>query len=198
MRLADSKRPWDFIELAARLRRSCPDARFLLAGEGSRRAELEQLARQSGADNLTFLGFVADMPSFYAACDLLVLPSRSEGCPNYLLEATAMGKAVVASAIAPVVELVRVTENAVLFELGDVNGLSHAVSELLSNPERLRALGERGLSHAEQFSARACAARIAVILRALVAERAAKPGPSPAAARPLARPGSRSEGAAAE
>ena len=198
MRLADSKRPWDFIELAARLRSSHPDAHFLLAGEGSRRAELEQLARQSGADNLTFLGFVSDMPSFYAACDLLVLPSRSEGCPNYLLEATAMGKAVVASAIAPVVELVRVTENAVLFELGDVDGLCHAVSELLANPERLRVLAERGLSHAEQFSARACAARLAVILRALVAERAAKPGPSRAAARPLARPGSRSERAAAE
>jgi glycosyltransferase involved in cell wall biosynthesis len=198
MRLADSKRPWDFIELAARLRSSCPDVRFLLAGEGSRRAELERLAQQSGASNLSFLGFVSDMPSFYAACDLLVLPSRSEGCPNYLLEAVAMGKPVVASAIAPVMELVKVTENAVLFELGDVDALTRAVLELLSKPERLRRLGRRGLQHAEQFSARTCAERIARLLHALVAEHAVNSDPSRAAAPQLRPAASRSERAAAE
>jgi glycosyltransferase involved in cell wall biosynthesis len=198
MRLADSKRPWDFIELAARLRSACPGVRLLLAGEGSRRAELEQLARRLGADNLSFLGFVPDMPSFYAACDLLVLPSRSEGCPNYLLEAVAMGKPVVASAIAPIIELVQVTENALLFELGDVNGLTAAVQELLAQPERLRALSQSALAHADQFSARTCAARIAAILRALVAEHAAKPGRSRAAGPPPRPPAFRSERAVAE
>jgi glycosyltransferase involved in cell wall biosynthesis len=151
-----------------------------------------------GADNLSFLGFVPDMPSFYAACDLLVLPSRSEGCPNYLLEAVAMGKPVVASAIAPIIELVQVTENALLFELGDVNGLTAAVQELLAQPERLRALSQSALAHADQFSARTCAARIAAILRALVAEHAAKPGRSRAAGPPPRPPAFRSERAAAE
>jgi len=196
MRLADSKRPGDFVLLAARLKRQYPGVRFLLAGEGSRRAELEQLARESGADNLTFLGFVSDMPSFYAACDVLVLPSRSEGCPNYLLEAAAMGKPVVAAAIAPVIELLRATENGFLFELGDVVGLTQAVSQLLSNAECRQTLGQRALQHIDQFSARSSAATLASILQTLVAEHAARPGRSRAP--DLSPPRSASEKAAAE
>jgi glycosyltransferase involved in cell wall biosynthesis len=175
MRLAESKRPRDVIAVAARLQESHPDVHFLIAGEGSQRAALEQYARESGARNLSLLGFVSDMPSFYAACDLLVLPSRSEGCPNYLLEAAAMGKPVVAAAIPPVVELVRATDNAVLFDLGDVPGFARAVSELLSAPQRLLALGANGLRNIQQFSAAASAERIAAIATALVAARAAKP-----------------------
>ena len=175
MRLAESKRPRDVIAIAARLRESHPDVHFLIAGEGSQRAALEQYARESGARNLSLLGFVSDMPSFYAACDLLVLPSRSEGCPNYLLEAAAMGKPVVAVAIPPVVELVRSIENALLFDLGDVPGFARAVSELLSAPQRRLALGANGLRNIQQFSAAASAARIAAIATALVAARAVKP-----------------------
>jgi glycosyltransferase involved in cell wall biosynthesis len=178
MRLAESKRPRDVIAVAARLCAAHPDVHFLIAGEGSQRAALEQHARESGARNLSLLGFVSDMPSFYAACDLLVLPSRSEGCPNYLLEATAMGKPVVAAAIPPVVELVRATENALLFDLGDVPGFARALSELLSAPQRLLALGASGLRNIQQFSAEASAARIAAIATALVAAHAAKPGRS--------------------
>jgi glycosyltransferase involved in cell wall biosynthesis len=178
MRLADSKRPQDFVALAARLKSEHPKARFLLAGEGSRRAQLEQMAEQMGASNLSFLGFVADMPSFYAACDLLVLPSRSEGCPNFMLESVAMGKAMVAADIAPVVELVETTEHAVLYRLGNVTELVAAVRGLLSDPERRSALAGQALSRAHQFTARASAAKIAGILERLVAEYSGKPVPS--------------------
>jgi len=198
MRLADSKRPEDFVELAARLSRQNPTVKFLLAGEGSRRAQLEQLARQSGADNLAFLGFVADMPSFYAACDLLVLPSSSEGCPNYLLEAAAMGKPVVAAAIAPVIELLRATENGFLFELGDVVSLTQAVSQLLENAEWRRTLGDRALANIEQFSASASASTLAGILQTLVAEHAARPGRSRAPGQSPPRSESRPAKVAAE
>ncbi|HKO93942.1 MAG TPA: glycosyltransferase [Polyangiaceae bacterium] len=198
MRLADAKRPEDFVALAERLRASYPGVRFLLAGEGSRRAALQQFARESGLNNLEFLGFVSDMPSFYAACDVLVLPSRSEGCPNYLLEAAAMGKPVVAAAIAPVIELLRVTEHGLLFELGDVAGLTQAVSQLLSNADGRCTLGERALRNIDQFSASASAATLADILRALVAEHAARRGPSRAPRLPSSRSGSGLAKAAAE
>jgi len=189
MRLADSKRPEDFVALAAALRQRRPDVRFLLAGEGSRRADLEQVARRMGADNLAFLGFVSDMPSFHAACDLLVLPSRSEGCSNFMLEAAAMGKPTVAAAIPPVIELARATESSVLFELGDVRGLVSTVAQLLASPERLEALGARGAAQAGRFTARACAARISAILRALVHEHRARRDPGRAASSRLHRPG---------
>lgn len=178
MRLADSKRPQDFVALAASLKSQHPKARFLLAGEGSRRTQLEQMAREMGASNLSFLGFVADMPSFYAACDVLVLPSRSEGCPNFMLESVAMGKAMAAADIAPVAELVRATEHAVLYRLGDVTELVAAVRGLLADPAQRGALAGRALSHAHQFTARASAAKIAGILERLVAEYSGKPVPS--------------------
>lgn len=178
MRLADSKRPQDFVALAASLKSQYPKARFLLAGEGSRRAQLEQMAREMGASNLSFLGFVADMPSFYAACDLLVLPSRSEGCPNFMLESVAMGKAMVAADIAPIAELVRTTEHALLYPLGDVTELAAAVHGLLSEPEQRTALAARALSHAHQFTARASAAKIAGLLQRLVAEYSGRAVPS--------------------
>ena len=198
VRLADSKRPQDFVALAARLRSRFPMVRFLLAGEGSRRSELEQMARELGADNLRLLGFVADMPSFYAACDLLVLPSRSEGCPNFMLESLAMGKPMVAANIASVAELVRTTEHAVLFGLGNVTELVDAVSALLQDSARLQALASRAAAHADRFTARASAARIAAILRALVAERSAKLAPAPARSRRPDRSRPRDEKAAAQ
>ena len=118
------------------------------------------------------------MPSFYAACDVLVLPSRSEGCPNFMLESVAMGKAMVAADIEPIVELVRTTEHAGLYRLGNVTELVAAVRGLLSEQEQRRELAERALSHAHQFTARASAAKIAGILERLVAEYSGKPVPS--------------------
>lgn len=172
MRLAASKRPSDFIELAARLKHVHPHVHFLLAGEGSQRAAFERMARERGADNARLLGFVSDMPSFYAACDLLVLPSRSEGCSNFMLEALAMGKPMVAADIPPVVELARASRNVVTFELGNVAELARAVSGLLAHPSRLAELGAQARLSAGRFTARASAAQIAALLKGLVAERA--------------------------
>jgi glycosyltransferase involved in cell wall biosynthesis len=179
-RLTGSKRPQDFIALAAVMKNRHPDAHFILAGDGSRRLEYETMAQDLGADNLSFLGFVSDMPSFYAACDALVLPSRFEGCPNFMLEAMAMGKPVVAADIAPVTEIVRAHDAAMLFKLGDVADLASRISSLLAEPELRVSLGNRGLACATEFTARACAAKIARTLRTLVAERAERRGRAPA------------------
>ena len=69
-----------------------------------------------------------------AACDALVLPSRFEGCPNFMLEAMAMGKPVFAADIAPITEIVRAHDAAMLFRLGDVADLASRVSTLLAEP----------------------------------------------------------------
>jgi glycosyltransferase involved in cell wall biosynthesis len=182
-RLTASKRPQDFIALAAMMKKRHPDTRFILAGDGSRRAEYERMASDLGADNLSFLGFVSDMPSFYAACDALVLPSRFEGCPNFMLEAMAMGKPVVAADIPPVTEIVRAHDAALLFKLGDVAELASRASTLLLDPNERVALGSRGLLCATEFTARASAAKIARSLRTLVAERAERRGRAPAVTR---------------
>tara|TARA_Y100001956_G_scaffold82678_2_gene104701 strand:+ start:1266 stop:2357 length:1092 start_codon:yes stop_codon:yes gene_type:complete len=69
-----------------------PYVHLVIAGNGSRRAQLETQANALGvANRVTFLGLVEDMPRFYQSLDLFCLPSRSEGFPLSTLEAQACG-----------------------------------------------------------------------------------------------------------
>jgi glycosyltransferase involved in cell wall biosynthesis len=194
MRLATSKRPQDFVRLAARLRDSHPQTRFLLAGEGACRPELEQLARQLSAHNLSFLGFVSDMQSFYRACDVLVLPSSSEGSPNFVLEAMAMQKPLVLATIPPLLELVG-ARNAAWFALGNVDQLTRSVSQALSSGELRRNLAERALPRVAKYGLNECAASLARMLRGVVA---ARRGPNRARAVTPQRPAAPADEKAAE
>jgi len=189
-RLATTKRPEDVIRLAAALRESHPDARVLIAGEGSRRPGYERLAREAGADNLTFLGYVADMPSFYAACDIVVLPSKTEGSSNMLLEAMACGVPVVASDIPPLREQLEPGVTALLYPLGNVGELTRAVRKLMAQPELRRKLSERGREVASRSTTSASAERLAQMLKRLVAETRAKRARGGAAGQRATRPGS--------
>ena len=187
-RLATTKRPEDMIELARSLRESHPGARVLIAGEGSRRPSYERLARKVGADNVTVLGYVSDMPSFYAACDVVVLPSKTEGSSNMLLEAMACGRPVVASDIAPLREQLEPELTGLLYPLGNVPELTRAVRRLLADPELRQRLAARGQAVAERSTARASAERLSRILRRLVAETRATPARERALVLPTGRP----------
>lgn len=72
----------------------------LIVGDGRERHALEVLARELGLGaHVSFLGARSDVDAVYRAIDLLVIPSRSEGLPNVLLEALAHNRAVVATAV---------------------------------------------------------------------------------------------------
>lgn len=169
VRLAASKRPQDFIRLARKMKESHGDVAFLLAGEGSVRPTYEAFARDIGATNIDFLGYVADMPSFYAACDIVVLPSRAEGCPNFLLESMAMQRAVVASDTPGVLEIVRDGEHGVIYPIGDVDALASLVTNLVQDDAARVALAMRGYEKVRNLTASACAKTIASLVRNLVA-----------------------------
>ena len=85
------------IEAIAALRQELPDLRYMIAGDGQERARLEELAGARGvANRVTFLGEVDDaqLPGLYAACDIFVMPNRSdahdvEGFGIVFLEAAA-------------------------------------------------------------------------------------------------------------
>lgn len=169
-RLARGKRPRDFVELAARLRDEFPDVRFVLGGEGSMRRELEAYAKRLGADNLVFAGFITDMPSFYASCDVLALPSETEGCPNFVLEAMAMGKPLVAADVAPVLELVERGKNGLVYPVGNIAALAEQTALLLRDGELRATLGQNARLRALEFTAERNAARIAASLKLLSRE----------------------------
>ncbi len=82
------------------------------------------------------------LPPFYNLLDLLVLPSLRDGLPNTLLEGMACERAVIATNVGGMPEVVRHNENGLLIPPGDVDALAQAITELLAAPpERRAALG---------------------------------------------------------
>src|SRR4030095_3717200 len=84
----------------------CPDVVFLLVGHGPSQADLQQFAERLKLGNrVVFLGHRSDMQRIYAALNLLVLCSDTEGMPNVVLEAFAYGRPVVATRVGGVPEV---------------------------------------------------------------------------------------------
>jgi glycogen(starch) synthase len=166
-RLAPQKRPEDVIRAAAMLAPTHPEAAFVIAGEGSRRPEYEALAQSLGVgDAVRFVGYVPDMRSFYESVDIVVLPSRSEGCPNVVLESMAMRRALVVSDSPGSREVVTNGVTGLVFPIGDVDALAAGLRSLLDDPALRAALARRGYEKAvHSFDARASAARLAGVLR---------------------------------
>ncbi|MES2124543.1 MAG: glycosyltransferase [Gemmatimonadota bacterium] len=110
---------------------------LLLVGDGEERAALEARARALGID-VRFAGTVphAELATWYRAADLMVLPSRSEGIPNVLLEGLACGTPFVASDVGGVAELVQPGSQAVAS--GETGPLADAVIAALDRPPMMR------------------------------------------------------------
>lgn len=83
-----------------------PDVDVLIAGDGPERTRLERRASMLGASRVRFLGPVRDPRPIYAAADLLLLPSLSEGMPAVIIEAGLVGTPSLATAVGAVPEMI--------------------------------------------------------------------------------------------
>jgi glycosyltransferase involved in cell wall biosynthesis len=135
-RLSQEKAHIDLIQAFTLLRKKGRQARLILVGDGPERSKLEQAA----GPGVLFTGQVHDTPSYYAATDVLVLPSLTEGSPNVLLEAMAAGVPVVATDVGGIPEIVRHRESALLVSPQRPDLLAQAIEEMLSSPELRRSL----------------------------------------------------------
>jgi glycosyltransferase involved in cell wall biosynthesis len=169
-RLSPQKRPQDFLQMAARIAERRRDVRFLMAGDGSRRAVYEGIAAKLRlGDRLQFLGQVRDMRSFLGSCDMLVLPSRSEGSPNVVLEAMAMKVPVVASDTPATREVITHLRDGFLFPVGDVDQLTDTVETALQAPHLRATVTARAFRKAQgPLSAATSAATLAGIIENLI------------------------------
>ena len=105
-RLAHQKGLDLFLEAAVGIGRQRPDCRFVIAGSGPLRPALERQVDLSGLrDRVHLVGYRSDVARLMLACDVVVLPSRSEGMPLVLLEALAMARPVVAARVGGVPEV---------------------------------------------------------------------------------------------
>lgn len=89
-RLEEVKNHQFAIKMFRHYQKKNPRAKLVLAGQGSLREQLEQLAEQEGmSENVRFLGLVEDTAGLYSALDVLIMPSLYEGLPVSLIEAQA-------------------------------------------------------------------------------------------------------------
>jgi glycosyltransferase involved in cell wall biosynthesis len=137
----------DLVEALARLRATGLDATLRVVGREERRgdaASLRALAQFRGVSSALDLAGLVDrerMPDEYERADVVVLPSRREGLPMALLEAMAFGRAVVATRVGGVPDLVEDGVTGVLVAPGDVDGLTAALQELAADPDRRTRMG---------------------------------------------------------
>jgi glycosyltransferase involved in cell wall biosynthesis len=149
----------------AAVARQFPDWRLRILGEGAERASLESLVRDLGlAERVELPGAVRDVRAEMSACEVFVLPSRSEGYPNALLEAMALGRAVLASDCpwGPGA-LIRHGENGLLAQgRGDaamVASLARELAALLADPDLRHGLGRAAVTVRERHCLEAVAGR---------------------------------------
>ncbi len=160
-RLSYEKGVDTLIDAAAVLHRTHSAARFVVVGDGPDRRELEGRIRARGLDGIVrLMGFTDDVWPYLNACDVVAVPSKSEGMPNALLEAMAAGKPIVATTVGGIPEAIAHRENGLLVRPESPSELAAAIGELLDDAtfaERLGSSARRTVE--ERFHVRDIAVR---------------------------------------
>lgn len=135
-RLSPEKGVDVFIRALHIVKQSCPGVHGLIVGEGQERAALMDLVSQLGlAKNVFFAGFTDTPGDYMIEADIIVLPSRSEGIPNVALEAMALGKAIVATAVGGTPEVVEQEQSGLLVPSEQPEAMAQAILQLCTNEE---------------------------------------------------------------
>ena len=126
--------------------RNEPEAVFLWVGDGVGRAALQQEVAEAGVRaKVRMAGFREDVPACLAAMDVVVLPSiKSDGVPQAILQALAMRKPAVASAVGGIPEVIQHQRTGMLVPPNDPEALAHAVEQMLRHPEAAAAWAQAG------------------------------------------------------
>jgi glycosyltransferase involved in cell wall biosynthesis len=152
----------------ARVEKTNPTARLILAGDGPDRPALTRLAQSLGLQRVMFLGWRTDAANVLADIDLLAIPSRWEGFGLVALEAMALGKPVAASRVSALPEIVAPGETGLLLAPGDVEAWAAGLAEILSDPKRAIGMGRAGQDRVrKEFPAERMASRTAELYHSL-------------------------------
>ena len=134
-----------FLQALALARARFPQLVGILVGDGQDRQALEAEGAALGLSGaIHFTGHVKDVADYYRAMDLVVMPSLSEGMPNVALEAMLFGKALVATRVGGVPEVVVDGVTGLIVEPRDSDQLASAMCSLLESRALLDSHGQAG------------------------------------------------------
>lgn len=159
------------IESFSRFLNNYPEAnaKLVIIGDGPMKCILKDSVKKHNISaDVFFFGFIPDAYRFLEAIDIFVLPSLSEGSPFSLIEAMAAGKAIIASDISGIREIVRNGEEAILIDPYSVEELKQAISLLYNNPNLRAKLGQSAKEKAKLYDVDRVYGRILKLYEELV------------------------------
>jgi len=144
--LKPQKNPVDFVELARKVNEDRDKkVYFVLVGDGVLRPDVEERISLYGLEPFIRLaGWQDDVRPFLAAADVVTLTSLWEGLPITIIEAFAMKKCMVATAINGNREVIIHGENGYLYEPRDIETASCYLCALLNDPQKREKMGKMG------------------------------------------------------
>jgi glycosyltransferase involved in cell wall biosynthesis len=148
-RLAEQKGQRTLLEAAPLVLERHPEARFVIAGEGELRAELEALAAPLG-DRAVLLGARDDVPDLLASFAVFAFPSRFEGLCLAVIEAQAAGVPVVATPVGGIRETVIDGETGWLVPVDDPRALADRIAWVLDHPHEASRVAADAASRARE------------------------------------------------
>ena len=152
-RLLGDKGVREYAEAARRIRLQHPEVFFHLVGwldENPDAISQQELDGWFEDGTLVFHGRLADVRPVVAGCSVYVLPSYREGTPRTVLEAMAMGRAIITTDAPGCRETVVHGENGFLVPVRSVDGLVAAMQRFLEDPTLVEKMGRRSRAIAEE------------------------------------------------
>jgi glycosyltransferase involved in cell wall biosynthesis len=157
------------------------DATLMIVGDGELGPELRERAAAFG-DRVRFLGWRRDLPTVYAAIDVLALTSRNEGTPLAAIEAGAARRPVVATRVGGTSTVVLHDRTGYLVPAGDAAAVARSIRALLDDPDRRRRYGEAARTHVRsRFARERLTDDLDALYHELLARKLLVAGPVPAA-----------------
>lgn len=142
-RLSPEKGQDVFLRALARLRGK--NLAAILLGEGPEESNLRGLARELDLeDRVHFAGYQADVARYYRLVDLVVLPSRSEGLPNVVLEALTCSLPVIATGVGGVREIIEQGQGGLIVHSESPIELADAIDRVVGDPTLAAAIARAG------------------------------------------------------
>jgi len=170
-RVAHEKNIGFLLTVLDQLRATHPDVLMMICGEGPAKSDLEQQVNRLGlTNNVAFVGYLdreTELLDCYRAADVFTFASRTETQGLVLLEAMALGVAVVSTAVMGTIDILSPNRGALVAE-ENVDDFSSKISRLLKDKELRLAIGEDGRDYAKTWSAPATARRVVDIYQGVI------------------------------
>jgi L-malate glycosyltransferase len=167
--LADHKDFPTFLEVAKRVIKENPLVHFVMAGSGNEKDFIEKFIEENNlSSRIHLLGFRKDVTMVMKSLDVFLITSKTEGLGTIVLEAFAAGIPVVATRAGGIPELVSDQLTGLLRDVGDVEGLTKSIHQILSNDELRNSLVNNAKIKVQGFSFLATAQRTLNIYQEII------------------------------